>query len=74
MYPNPAVSETTVEIQSAVGEWTLSLIGIDGRIVSDTNGRMGGKVAINTSKYAKGFYMIKLTTEENNYYKRLLIQ
>ncbi len=74
VYPNPASSEVTIEIAKGASSWKLSLYAVDGRIVLRKEGNSSGKNVVNIAELSKGFYTIKLSSGEKDFYKQLLIQ
>jgi hypothetical protein len=78
VYPNPAADFVNVEFTTPDnGEGMLSVFDMVGKKLYDLNlGMINGKVirSINTSTYAPGIYIIKLTVNGKDYNNRLVIK
>lgn len=71
IYPNPAKSAFTIEVQS--GEYAYSLTGISGLQLLSGKLVQGGNV-INSSSLLPGIYFIKIINQNTTYVKKLIIQ
>jgi hypothetical protein len=71
IYPNPATDHIYVEMATANPPWmTVSINDLSGRIIIQEV----TSNSINTSSLANGIYLIKVSTDEEIYKSRLIIQ
>ena len=73
VYPNPAKSVVTVDLNQSATDWHLELTSPDGRIVFQTSGRDGGKTSIDIGSLSGGIYVVKVSSDGKEYFKRLVI-
>lgn len=77
MYPNPANNVAYIDILNANGEHvTLTITDLTGKVVAERTYTIEGdvKLPINTSKFAKGTYVVHLQKNGTVQQKKLIIQ
>lgn len=78
VYPNPAVSSTTIEINlDNTAEVELKLYDLSGKEVAGRSyGMISGSstVELNTSNFEAGIYLVELTVDGKKISKRLIIE
>lgn len=74
IFPNPAISETNVQLSENIKVWKMSIRGADGRIFSVINGNNGGLLRLDLSNFGAGYYLVDLEVDNNHYFKKLLVQ
>jgi len=73
MYPNPAKSVVSLQIDKLVGEGKIVVTNLYGKTVSTQNLSMGNnKVDIATLN--KGFYFVSIITAEGKNTQKLIIE
>ncbi len=72
LYPNPASNLLHIETYKAIGGW-ISIVDLKGKTVWSKQ-IDNSKQIINISNFKKGFYMVNITTNNNNVSKKLIIK
>jgi hypothetical protein len=72
MYPNPTHSFTTFELPSSISEAKVAVYDSSGRIVTNES-LFSADNKFDTSALQKGFYMVKVSTEEGSTTKILVV-
>ena len=79
VYPNPAISETTVEFVShQAGKAVIDIIGLNGALVaqlfnSDVTSNTTNQILFDTNELQPGTYFIRVTTGNETAYSRLVV-
>lgn len=73
VYPNPASDYITISVDNKLGDdINISIIDVQGRIVA--NEKLNSeKHTINTSQLLSGTYMLRLSSAESSYLKKIVI-
>lgn len=72
LYPNPATNQVTIQIPSNEEATALKLITMAGKEIYNINA-MGSKITIDLTSFTPGIYIVKLSTQNREYVKRLII-
>jgi poly(3-hydroxybutyrate) depolymerase len=75
VYPNPANTNFTIDIQRLAGEsFRLEIFDATGRMMESKTGLGNEKIEVNTSDYAKGIYIIKIDDGQSVYLLKEIVQ
>ena len=70
VYPNPAT--TTINIDTNIAEYAVSLISVDGRKVIQR--KMANSNSIDISNVPKGIYILEVTTPNERVSKKIILK
>ena len=73
MYPNPAKSFISLNVDKLIGNGTIVVTDIYGKQVKVQTLSMG-KNAIDIASLAKGFYLVSVITNEGKTSKKLIVE
>jgi hypothetical protein len=73
IYPNPANAQFSIEINSDPERWVMTIWSADGRVVYETYGTEKRTMQISTYGLAKGIYMVRVNSNERDYYRKLIV-
>ena len=73
LYPNPVVSELSIELSIPIEEWTLELYDISGRNVLQM-GIQGSVAKIDVKELESGLYVARLKSSDFEYSGRIIIR
>jgi uncharacterized delta-60 repeat protein len=73
VFPNPANSSVTIQLDSEIANGTLEIHTIDGELVSRRRAVNGDKITVQTSTYPSGKYLLSLIQEGHLVGEELLI-
>ena len=71
LYPNPAHS--TVTLTGIEGEATVTVVDMNGRVISETRSE-NGKLTLDVSGMAQGAYFVRITGEQVNAIRKLIVR
>ena len=74
IYPNPAFHTLIVELPTALRESTLSLINIQGSKVMEVNMNNKTSIELPVSQFAKGLYLLRISSDDVVITKKVLIR
>ncbi|HQW22825.1 MAG TPA: T9SS type A sorting domain-containing protein [Bacteroidia bacterium] len=77
IYPNPATENFNVAFKSSMKNSTLSIVDVSGKIVLSTGfekADAGTTITINTSTLASGIYFVKISSDEKQYFQKLILE
>lgn len=75
VYPNPANNNFTIDIERLAGEnFTLEIFDATGRLMESRNGLGNEKLEVNTSGYASGIYIVKISDGQSVYLVKEIVQ
>ena len=73
-YPNPASSHLIIETSDPSGNADITLEDINGRLVrSISDANIGSKLQIDISDLSCGMYIVKVNTDTENYFKKIIV-
>ena len=70
--PNPFNDQIFIKTNSGISMKTISILDYNGRIIKTYNHINRPDIYINTTEISKGVYFLKINTENNSTYKRLV--
>jgi hypothetical protein len=73
VYPNPAKSNVTIEMENNTTSMSISLIGSDGRTLLERI-HPGGKLSLSLSNYPSGLYLLRIQHNNDQVIRKLLIE
>lgn len=76
-YPNPANDIVNITFTKKINNVMLSIVDLSGKIVYSTQVAKtdaGSVLSVNTSELSTGIYFIKFTSEDKQFYQKLVIQ
>lgn len=73
VYPNPAHSVVSLQIETLVGAGSIVIIDVYGKQAKKQSLSMGTNT-IDISKFSKGIYFINMTTNEGKSIKKLIVE
>ena len=75
IYPNPVKDNLNINIKDFSGEVSVKIIDVNGReVLNQTISNFNGSNAIELSRFASGIYILKLTGEDLNYSKKIILE
>jgi extracellular elastinolytic metalloproteinase len=74
VYPNPTETELIIQTPNNLGEVTISLMDINGRIVFRKQTELFNSISINTSGLNSGLYILNITGDGMDYNEKIVKQ
>lgn len=74
MYPNPASSNVTIDLVSALNNVSVELVDIQGRLISSYNNIEGASMKFDLSRVSNGVYFIKVISEGTIQTEKLIVE
>ena len=74
IYPNPASKYINIKAEETVENATVSIYNITGKLIYTEKQNELNEITIPVSKFAKGVYLIKITTKNGSSVKRINIK
>jgi hypothetical protein len=72
IYPNPTQTELSISTNQNLGNVSISLIDINGRVVLKLNSELLNTISLNTSQLQTGLYILNIRGESFNYNKKII--
>jgi len=73
VFPNPTSGEVFVQWSSSISNPIVQVLDATGRIVEVRSSIVENRISINLSGYARGSYMIRIISDENNFTTRVVV-
>jgi hypothetical protein len=75
LYPNPANENVQLNFEGFSGETQLHIFDVSGRLLIQKNINEGvNLISINTQELPAGSYLIRLGSNQNRMYRKLIVQ
>ncbi|MBO3115472.1 T9SS-dependent M36 family metallopeptidase [Winogradskyella sp. DF17] len=72
VYPNPTQTELFIEAKENLGDVTITLIDINGRLVYKGSDSLFNPISINTSDLKAGLYILTITGDNFSYNEKII--
>ena len=72
VYPNPTQTELTIRTKEGLGNVTITLIDINGRVVMSQESDLLNTVILNTSTLKTGVYLLNIKGDTVNYNEKII--
>ena len=72
IYPNPATSYLTIEVNNSEGEYNLNVTSIDGSNMLTR--RVKDKTTLDLSGYPKGYYIVNVLTSNKSFTQKVIVK
>ncbi|MCE3227822.1 MAG: Protein of unknown function precursor containing a C-terminal secretion signal [Bacteroidetes bacterium] len=72
LYPVPANNELRIECRAKTGDLTISVLTADGRVILNEKA-ITGRLNVNTSTMAEGFYFVKIEGVEGSVTRKFMV-
>ena len=73
IYPNPASGSVTVRWPSARGQWTVEIVDLNGKRISELR-TPNSELQINLGRFAPGAYFLRVTDERQTLVRKLIVR
>ena len=73
IYPNPASGSVTVRWPSARGQWTVEIVDLNGKRISELR-TPNSELQINLGRFAPGSYFLRVTDERQTIVRKLIVR
>ena len=74
VFPNPSNGQMTLNIDGTFGEGQVKIFDINGRVVFTQNATLEGAIAIDAGTLKTGIYILNVTTSNNSFTTKLVIE
>ncbi len=77
IYPNPVKDNFNIEFNRSMKNSVINIIDVSGKIVLVNNfekADIGTKQTINTSSLASGIYFVRITSEDKQFFRKLVVE
>ncbi|MFN3404381.1 MAG: glycoside hydrolase family 9 protein [Cytophagaceae bacterium] len=74
LYPNPAVTTTTIEIENNANKGQVEICNLSGKVLLTESLQQDGLTKINIEALEKGMYVVNVKTEKGNATQKLVVQ
>jgi len=72
VYPNPTQKELTINTNKSIGNVSISLIDVNGRVVLNLEKDLLSTVTIDTSNLKTGLYILNIKGDSINYNEKII--
>lgn len=72
LFPNPA--QDHLNISNLKGDEAITITNLTGQVLFNSNASSQQNTLVNCSDWAKGVYLVKITSEENSVTKKIILQ
>jgi len=74
MYPNPASSSVTVNLNNGLNNVSVELVDLQGRLITSYKKVTGASMKVDLSTVSSGVYFIKVSSEGAIQIEKLIIE
>ncbi len=71
-YPNPVMDKFTIELKEKASVFNVYLYDIKGELNYFSESNNGNQKIIDMSSFIQGIYILKIETDKNSYFKKIV--